>query len=166
MSFDSTASELDLETSAVSANSVNMSSSSGSMSVNYVEVIETVIASLDSQDSAMVSHPEGSAHLWKFTYGSVEVFVQLSGTTEDDTLSVWAAVLKLPVAREADLFRKLLQMNVVETFESRFALLNDEVVVIAMRTLADISPFEISRAVTVVATIADNNDEALQAEFR
>lgn len=163
MSFDATASELDLSTT-VSASSANMSARD-SMNVNYVEVIETVIASLDSSDSAMVSHGDGSAYLWKFTYGSVEVFVQLSGTTEDDTLSVWSAVLKLPVERDADLFRKLLQMNVVETFESRFALLNDEVVVMAMRTLADISPFEISRAVTVVATIADNNDEALQAEF-
>jgi hypothetical protein len=154
------------------ANSGEADSASGSddnfestpMSTNYVEVIETVIASLDSDDSAMVSHSDGG-YVWKFQYGSVEVFVQLSGTQEEDTLSVWSTVLKLPVSNEAALFRKLLQMNLTETFESCFAILNNDVVVFSTRTLSDISPGEISRAITVVATIADNNDEALQAEF-
>ncbi|MEQ8958525.1 MAG: YbjN domain-containing protein, partial [Coleofasciculus sp. C2-GNP5-27] len=43
--------------------------------VNYVETIETVISSLEQDDSAMVSHNE-EGYLWKFKYGSVEVFVQ------------------------------------------------------------------------------------------
>ncbi|MEL6763323.1 MAG: YbjN domain-containing protein, partial [Cyanobacteria bacterium J06607_6] len=39
------------------------------------------------------------------------------------------------------------------------------VVVLASRPLADISAGEISRLMTIVATIADDNDEALQAEY-
>ncbi|MHC5830160.1 MAG: YbjN domain-containing protein, partial [Nostoc sp.] len=31
--------------------------------------------------------------------------------------------------------------------------------------LAELSPGEVSRLITIVATIADNNDEALQSEF-
>ncbi|MFM7425475.1 MAG: YbjN domain-containing protein, partial [Elainella sp.] len=50
-----------------------------SVTMNYVEVIETVISSLQQDQSAMVSHTD-SAYLWKFKYGSVEVFVQLPGT--------------------------------------------------------------------------------------
>ncbi len=166
MVFDVLTLETTLSEVAMSSNSVDYSESTPPMSINYVEVIETVIASLDSNDSAMVSHPEkDGGYVWKFQYGSVEVFVQLSGSSEEDTLSVWATVLKLPVAKEAELFRKLLQMNLTDTFESRFAILNDAVVVFSSRALADISPSEISRAITVVATIADNNDEALQAEF-
>ncbi|AFZ45735.1 hypothetical protein PCC7418_3625 [Halothece sp. PCC 7418] len=136
----------------------------GEASATHVEVIETVISSLDQNDTAMVSHRDGG-HLWKFQYGSVEVFVQLTGESDEDTLAVWSSVLKLPVNDEARLMRKLLEMNWSETYETAFALYNQEVVVLTHRTVADLSPVEISRAITLVASIADDNDETLQAEF-
>jgi hypothetical protein len=129
-----------------------------------VEVIETVIASLDSEQSAMVSQGEGG-HVWKFKYGTVEVFVQLSGVSDTDTLTVWAAVLKLPARDEAQLTRQLLEMNWLTTLEARFAIFDQQVVVLSSRTLEDLSPAEISRAVTIVATIADENDEPLIEKF-
>lgn len=132
--------------------------------VSYHDVIETVISSLDQNDTAMVSKTE-AGYLWKFKYGSVEVFVQLTGSTDDDSFTVWSSVLKLPAKDELGLMRKLLQMNGTETFESRFAIVEDQIVVISTRTVAELSPGEISRAITIVATIADNNDEALQAQF-
>ena len=135
-----------------------------STGVNHVEVIQTVIASMDQDDTAMVSKGD-LGHLWKFKYGSVEVFVQLTGSTDEDTLTVWASVLQLPVQNEEKLMRKLLEMNWSATFEARFAIFDNNIVVLASRTVAELSPGEISRAVTVVATIADNNDDALQAEF-
>ena len=131
---------------------------------NYVDVIQTVISSMEQENSAMVSHSD-AGWIWKFKYGSVEVFVQLTGCTDDDTLTVWSSVLNLPAKNEPELMRKLLEMNGAETVESRFAIVNNQVVVISTRTIAEISPGEISRAITIVATIADNNDEALQQEF-
>jgi hypothetical protein len=137
----------------------------GSMTgVNVTEVIETVIDSLDQTDSAMVTQQEGGK-IWKFKYGSVEVFVQLTGTTDEDTFTVWAAVLNLPAKNEAVLMRKLMEMNWANTFEARFGIFNNQVTVLSTRTIAEISPGEISRLITVVASIADENDEALQAEF-
>jgi len=56
-------------------------------------------------------------------------------------------------------------MNWAGTFEARFAISGEQVVVCAQRTLAGLSPAEVSRNITIVATIADENDEALQAEF-
>jgi hypothetical protein len=149
--------ELELESNAGN-------SGEGSITMNYVEVIETVISSLQQDQSAMVSHND-EGYLWKFKYGSVEVFVQLLGTTDEDTLTVWSPVLKLPVQNEAQLLRKLMTMNWSDTFESRFAIVDNQVVVSAQRTLAELSPAEVSRNITIVATIADDNDEALQAEF-
>lgn len=131
---------------------------------NYVEIIETVISSLEEDQSAMVSHTD-EGYIWKFKYGSVEVFVQLPGLNDDDELSVWSPVLKLPVRDEPGLLRKLAEMNWNDTFESRFAIFDNQVVVCARRALAGLSPAEVSRNITIVATIADNNDEALQAEF-
>jgi hypothetical protein len=111
-----------------------------------------------------VNH-DGAAHLWKFKYGSIEVFVQLTGLSDEDTLTVWSTVLKLPTKDDPKLTRQLLEQNWMNTMEARFAILNDEVVVVTSRSLADLSPGEISRAITLVATIADDNDERLQQEF-
>lgn len=131
---------------------------------NLLEVIETVIDSLDSDNTAMVNH-DGASHLWKFKYGTVEVFVQLTGLSDDDTLTVWSTVLKLPTKDDSKLARQLLEQNWTSTMEARFAIVNNEVVVVTSRSLADLSPGEISRAITLVATIADDADEPLQQEF-
>jgi hypothetical protein len=131
---------------------------------NHIEVIETVIASLEEDESAMVSHVNGQ-HFWKFKYGTIEVMVQLTGLSDEDTITVWSPVLKLPAKNEAQLMRNLLTMNWSDTFEARFGILGEEVVVLSSRTLADLSPTEISRIMTIVATIADDVDEPLQAEY-
>jgi Putative bacterial sensory transduction regulator len=134
------------------------------LDVEYVDVIQTVIGSLDPNHTAMVSSGD-SSYLWKFNYGSVEVFVQLSGETDDDILSVWADVLPLPVKNQADLLAKLLQMNWDRTLEARFAISENQVVAMSTRTVADLSPGEISRAITLVADVADTHDDELQAAF-
>lgn len=134
-------------------------------SINHVEVIENVIDSLEQDDSAMVSHSPDGAYLWKFKYGSVEVFVQLTGPSDEDTITVWSVVLQLPAKDEPRLLRQLLELNCSSTFEARFGIIENQVVVISIRTLAELSPGEVSRLITIVATIADDNDEALQSEF-
>lgn len=132
--------------------------------VNHVDVIETVIDSLDSDNTAMVNQ-SNDGHLWKFKYGSAEVFVQLTGVSDEDTLTVWSVVLLLPVKNESELMKKLLEMNWQETVEARFAIVENQIVVVASRSVADMSAGEISRAITIVATVADNNDDDLQAEY-
>ncbi|MHC5596766.1 MAG: YbjN domain-containing protein [Nostoc sp.] len=134
-------------------------------SINHVEVIENVIDSLEQDDSAMVSRTPEDGYLWKFKYGSVEVFVKLNGTTDEDTITIWSTVLNLPAKDEPRLLRYLLELNCSSTFEARFGIIENQVVVISTRTLAELSPGEVSRLITIVATIADNNDEALQSEF-
>lgn len=134
-------------------------------SINHVEVIENVIDTLDENDSAMVNHPSDGAYLWKFKYGSVEVFVQLTGTSDEDTITIWSSVLKLPANDEPTMMRQLLRMNCSSTLEARFGIVENQVVVISTRILEDLSPAEASRLITIVATIADDNDEDLQSKF-
>jgi hypothetical protein len=129
-----------------------------------IEAIEMVISSLDSYDEAFVNHTD-EGHIWTFRYGSVKVFVQLTGKTEEDTIRVWSPILKLPVQRQPELMSQLLELNWQNTFESQFASFNQEIVVVASRSLADLSAGEISRLITVVATIADDYDEPLQNQY-
>lgn len=131
---------------------------------SHQEVIETVISSLDQNNTAMVSHTEEGS-LWKFNYGSIEVFVQLTGESDDDLLTVWSSLLSLPARDEAGLMRRLLEMNWSGTFETCFSILENKVMISSQRTVADMYPGEISRLVTLVANIADDNDEILKEEF-
>jgi hypothetical protein len=131
---------------------------------SHHEVIETVISSLDQNNTAMVSHNEKGS-LWKFQYGSVEVFVQLTGETDDDMLTVWSSLLCLPAKDEPGLMRRLLEMNWTGTFETCFSIKDNQVMISAERTVADMYPGEISRLITLVANIADDNDELLKEEF-
>ena len=135
-----------------------------SVTTSHVDVIETIISSMEQDGSAMVNHSD-SGHLWKFRYGTVDVFVQLSGETDDDTFTTWSPVHKLPVQNEPDMMRRLLEMNCGSTFEACFGLIDQSVVVFATRTLKDINPSEISRLITIVASIADENDEGLLKDF-
>jgi hypothetical protein len=131
---------------------------------SHKDTIQTVIGSMDSDNTAMVSQTQAS-YLWKFQYGSVEVFVQLTGESDDDLFTVWAAVLTFPVNDELGLLRKLMEMNWSGTFETCFSRFNQQIVVSCQRTVAELSPGEISRTITLVATIADDNDEALKEQF-
>jgi hypothetical protein len=131
---------------------------------SYVDTIEAIISSLDQGDGPMVSTTD-VGHLWTFKYGSVSVYVQLTGETEADTLTLWSPVLTLPAKDEPRLMKHLLEMNCNETLEARFGLSGNQILVITSRTLQDISAAEISRLMTIVATIADDSDDALQAEF-
>ena len=133
-------------------------------SLSYIEEIETIIANMAEDQKVMVADNE-AGHLWKFQYGSVEVYVRLTGETDDDTFDVWSYVLKLPARNEPELMRKLLEMNWLSTMESHFAIVDNQIVILATRTVAELSPGEISRAITIVATLADDNDDILVAEF-
>ncbi len=128
------------------------------------DIIETVIGSLEENDSAMVLHNE-EGYLWKFHYGSVEVFVQLTGENDDDLLTVWSPVLTLPAKDEIGLMSKLLEMNWSDTLETRFAKVKNQIIAVSQRAVADLSAGEISRAITLVATIADDNDEILKETY-
>ncbi|MEL6382195.1 MAG: YbjN domain-containing protein [Cyanobacteria bacterium J06626_18] len=135
------------------------------VTADHIEVIEAVITSLDQNQSAMVSRGEDGSFLWKFSYGSVEVYVRLTGTQDEDILTVWSPVLSLPAKDEPKLMHHLLEMNCGETFEACFGILGEQIVVLASRPLADMTPGEASRIMTIAATIADDNDEMLKAEY-
>lgn len=137
----------------------------GTLTANaYVNLVEAVIASLDQGNGAMVRKGDDGL-LWVFKYGSVKVYVQLTGETPEDTLSLWSPVFSLPAKDETRLFKYLLEKNCGETLEARFGLSGNQVLVITTRTLEDISAAEISRLMTIVATIADDADDTLKAEF-
>jgi Domain of unknown function (DUF1821). len=127
-----------------------------------VDTIQTVISSMDSDGTAVVNQ---TGDTWKFRYGTVEVVVNITGTAPTDTFTVLSTVLRAPFKDETKLMRLLLEKNLTETFEARFAMQDDQVLVVSSRSVEDLSPAEISRIIGIVAAIADNHDEVLKKEF-
>ncbi|AFY62116.1 YbjN domain-containing protein [Synechococcus sp. PCC 6312] len=134
------------------------------LGLNPIEIIEAVISGLDQSGNPLVNHSDDSS-IWKFTYGSATVFVQLTGIGADSTITTWSPVLNLPVANPPGLYEKLLELNWLTTLEARFAIFEHQVMILTSRTLAEIGPGEIARGITIVANLADDYDDALQAEF-
>ena len=89
----------------------------------------------------------------------------MTGENDEDIFTVWADVLALPVKDQTALLTEVMQLNWSDTLEARFALRDDHLVTICQRTVADLSPGEISRAITLVATIADDHDDRLKAQY-
>lgn len=129
---------------------------------HVVQTIQTVIASMDADNSALENQ---TLDTWKFQYGTVEVVVNITGTEPNDTFTVFSVVLSAPFKDEAKMTRWLLEKNATDTFEARYAIQNDQVLVLSSRSVDDLSPAEISRIVTIVAAIADENDEFLKENF-
>ncbi|MFN3927880.1 MAG: YbjN domain-containing protein [Pseudanabaenaceae cyanobacterium] len=127
-----------------------------------VNTIQTVIQSMDADNTAVVNQ---TGDTWKFRYGTVEVIVNITGTEPTDTFTVLSNILKPPYKDETALMRKLLEKNLTETFEARFAMQDGDVVVVSSCSVEDLSPAEISRIIGIVAAIADSHDEALKKEF-
>jgi len=132
--------------------------------VNHiVQTIQTVIASMDADDSALENQTEDT---WKFQYGTVEVVVNITGIEPTDTFTVFSTVLAAPFKDEVKMTRWLLEKNASDTFEARYAIQNDQVLVLCSRSVEDLSPAEISRIITIVASVADASDEFLVESFK
>jgi len=84
-------------TQSLSSNEMSNELIEETTGINHVEVIQTVIASLVQDESDGEQNKEG--YVWKFRYGSVEVFVQLTGLADEDTFTVWSSVLKPPMMK-------------------------------------------------------------------
>jgi Putative bacterial sensory transduction regulator len=132
--------------------------------IDLVDAIESVISSLDHKSSAMVKRDD-HGYLWKFQYGSVEVFVQITGMQPEDTFTAWAGVLSLPATNEAKLMRQVLEMNWTVTLDAKFAIMGNRIVIAVSRPVADLAASEVSRSITLVATIADDYDDVFKAEY-
>ncbi len=126
---------------------------------------EQIVAAISSLTDTPIYENHQSGHTWKFTYGTVTVYVHLSGEASSDVFTVWAPVLNLPVKKQEALYAALLEKNWSETLEARFCVWNEQVILNHTRSLDGLNVSEITRAITVVATLADEYDEPLAAEF-
>ncbi|MEN9239427.1 MAG: YbjN domain-containing protein, partial [Thermostichales cyanobacterium SZTDM-1c_bins_54] len=80
-----------------------------------LSIQDQVVTAISALTSDPIYENHQSGHTWKFTYGTVTVYVHLSGEASSDIFTVWAPVLNLPVSKQEALYATLLEKNWSET---------------------------------------------------
>lgn len=105
---------------------------------------------------------------WAVRRGSarISIAVHRGEGSQAGTLRVAAPVIAVPDApHRLALFQHVLELNARELVGAAFGLVGDEVVVVAERSLADLSASEVDAAIRGVGRIADTYDDSLATRF-
>ncbi len=133
-----------------------------------VELVEKAIESLGVDVAKVRSQGEG-LHRYSLRRGSANVVVTVLGAAGDDpdgTLRVVAPVVRLPDDSDwTELYQWLLSRNAGELRGAAFALVDDEVVVVAERSLVDLDGSEVMATFKSVGAAADRYDDELAQRF-
>ncbi|MBK8168875.1 MAG: YbjN domain-containing protein [Sandaracinaceae bacterium] len=137
-----------------------------------VQLIEGAIRAMGLNPS-FTRQPTGGSVILRHMLqrGSANVYVSLHRPIRDDeegilrVLSPIARLSPAMKAREAELFRRLLELNGSEILGAAFALVEGEIAVIAERSVQDLDASEVEAMLRVVGTVADDHDDSLSQEF-
>jgi hypothetical protein len=107
----------------------------------------------------------GSLRSWKVTKGSATVRISLLSRPDFTHLRVISAVFRHPAGIDrAVLYQDLLARN-AELCGAAFAVVGDQVVLVAERSTLDLDRSELAEMVTRVQTYADDLDDPLVGEY-
>lgn len=127
-----------------------------------VEMVEATIRGLGVDPAAAKIPGDERTHAYALRRGSARVVVAITR----GTLRVLAPVVRAPdAAKEAAVFRRLLELNAREVSGAAFGLFGDEIVAVAERSTKDLDPSEVEANVKNVGRVADRWDDALAKEF-
>lgn len=137
-----------------------------------VQLIEGAIRAL-GLNPTFTRQPTGGSVLLKHMLqrGSANVYVSLHKpirADEDGILRVLSPIARLSPAmkqREAELYRRLLELNGSDVLGAAFALVEGEIAVIAERSVRDLDASEVEALLRVVGSVADEYDDSLSQEF-
>ncbi len=131
-----------------------------------MEMIEAVLIdlghiALDSRHEA-----EGAKRAWRFEKGSATIEVQIRKSEPLWTLRVSAVVMTCVGAIDRlKLYRHLLSVNAFEVTGAAFAIIEDEVILVAERDTVDLDQSEVRSMIDRVQTVADDYDDKLVDTF-
>lgn len=134
-----------------------------------VALVERSIRALgvDPQQTRLAA--EGGVSRYSLKRGSAGIIVSVHPPTagrEEGRLRIVAPVVRAPESdRQAALFRRLLEANAEELEGVAFGLLDDEVVLVAERSVRDLDASEVDRMIRAVGNGADRFDDLLAEEF-
>lgn len=104
-------------------------------------------------------------HAWQLIQGSATVRVTLVSRTEFTHIRVSSVVMSMTDAVDrTELFRHLLGTN-AELTGAAFAVVGDQVLLVAERSTLDLDRSEIAELIRRVSTYADEHDDLLVARY-
>ncbi|MBI3098100.1 MAG: YbjN domain-containing protein [Planctomycetes bacterium] len=103
--------------------------------------------------------------VWEFPFGSARV--RLAADTEAGTLSCSASIMPLPTdgERRMGLMEAVLALNAAKTQEARFAVADETLMVISLRSIEGLDYPEFVSLLQSVGRVADDYDDALRTDY-
>lgn len=109
-----------------------------------------------------------SKNTWVVYRGTAVAIIAVIEPTPDGSPGLFAVtsrIVGVPKQNPVAMYRFLLEKNFATTKEARFAINDDEVYVVCVRTAEGLDPPEAARIIDAVAGFADEYDGYLMEEF-
>jgi hypothetical protein len=130
-----------------------------------IALVEEVLAELRHPAPSSRTRDATALHAWQLVQGSATIRVALVGRTEFTHIRVMSVVMTMTGAVDRDaLFADLLGKN-AELCGAAFAVVCDQVVLVAERSTLDLDRSEIVDLIKRVSTYADEHDDLLVARY-
>ena len=132
-----------------------------------IGMVEATIKTLGVDPATAKIPGDEKTSAYALRRGSARVVVAVAKADGGSgTLRVLAPVVRAPeAAKEAAVFRRLLELNAREVAGAAFGLFGDEIVAVAERTTRDLDASEVDAIIKNVGRVADRWDDALAKEF-
>ncbi|MEE8639666.1 MAG: YbjN domain-containing protein [bacterium] len=128
----------------------------------YIRLVENVIrrvSGLEPDDCYDDEH-----HFWRFTKGSVEIYVSLLEIGDEYYVNVAAPIMAVPESRREEFFLRLLEENALR-IAVKFSIRDAVVWLEINREMRGLGFDEALRSLVRVAEVADELDEVLVNEY-
>jgi len=145
-------------------NSLFSDRATGQVFADARSMVNAYITRLNGRSGAQHESLDDTGHL-SMKRGSARV--DLSVLDDHGVLLLMAPVMKVPIARKEEFYRRLLTLSFLTTADAAFAIDDEknEVCVRALRRLSGLDYEEFEDLVETVGKVADDWDDALLAEF-
>ena len=128
----------------------------------YIRLIENVIRRVSGLEPDECYDDE--QHFWRFTKGSVEIYVSLLEIGGEYYVNVAAPIMAVPESRREEFFLRLLEENALR-IAVKFSIRDAVVWLEINREMRGLGFDEAMRSLVRVAEVADELDEVLVNEY-
>ncbi len=128
----------------------------------YIRLIENVIRRVSGLEPGECY--DDDQHFWRFTKGSVEIYMSLLEIGGEYYVNVAAPIMAVPESRREEFFLRLLEENALR-IAVKFSIRDGVVWLEINREMRGLGFDEAMRALVRVAEVADELDEVLVNEY-
>ncbi len=131
------------------------------------KLVEGVLKTQGVEPEAQKVTPVEGGAAWALERGSAAVMIALNPgpAGQSGRLRMISPIVKMPSERRLELYQRLLELNATEITGAAFGVTDDEVVLVAERSVRSLDRSEVEEMLAIIGHFADQYDDLLVEEF-